>query len=1107
MSATVHIICGPVAADRADRLLESYAGVGRSTIGAALWIAPAQRDIEALRLRLPGPCLLAPNLYTIQQFVEEIIRFNDPQARLLSDLQRRLLIDDLLSELHAGRRLSHFERVIDTRGFADGIFALVAELKRNEIWPAAFARAAYRRRYPGSRIERAIGQRRINRKDHQCARLYAMYQRRLIHHHLYDLEGRFWYARDLLARGRRGPFENVRAVFVDGFSCFTRTQHEILTALAGQVEELWITLPDEPDDEREELFRGPRATLLKLQTTLLAATSHIHGEVIAPTRDLFYPPAGIVQLATQLFRPLRAVVPSSSADGIRLIEAPGPVGEARLVAREIKTLLLDGVAASDIVVTLREVPSSADLLREVFAEYGIPIDVEGAEPLLRNPAVATLLRALRLPDDDWPFAGVTALLRSGYFRPDWPEMNADATLPQRAEALLRMLGEPRGRDAYLAALERWFLYPPPGLEDEEADAPRRRRTHDLACLCRDFLQRFFRTWDDAPVTGTLTKHVAWLRRFAAEVGIQRSAEESSADRAALQRFWDELDQWCRLDAALTGARPRERGPVGRMLASLAAQAVLPRSPRGPGRVRVLSAELARNLSVPYLFLMGLAERSFPDLSAPDPVFDEAERQSFKQAGLDLPALDDRLPAEMLLFYQLVVQPRRGLVLSYAAIDDKGQRLLPSSFLAALLACFTEGAVPTIQKHMLIEGYDRDESLSPAEYRVQHAQRLAGSRLRADVSMAADLRANLRGAATLVQQRQEERDFTPYDGRLRHPAVLAELQRRCGPERVFSPTALETYVACPFRFFLENVLRLEPLEEPREEIEQTRRGAAFHRALARVHQQLKTVGIDGPTEDVPDHLYRQLDAAVEEYVQRAPSPASKELWRIEGKRLRRAAARYVTHWQKFVAPWAEQRVAPRPHLFEASFGLPSTEANPSLPPLVLASDGVEVRLGGRIDRVDVAEIDDGLAFWIIDYKTGRGTHYTPVDLLEFRRLQLTLYALAVEEVLLADLRARPLGLAYWLVTDIGPKPVVPGSGRQLTAWLNDRERWHQLRQQLQEWVTTLATNIREGNFALKPRSEYCTDTCDFSQVCRINQSRHVVAGKAWSLPLPLVEPKS
>src|SRR5439155_9447420 len=101
-------------------------------------------------------------------------------------------------------------------------------------------------------------------KDRQCALLYSAYQERLVRHRLYDLEGRFWYARDLLSRGVRRPFEGVRAVFVDGFTDFTHTQHEILQALAGWAEQVWLTLPDEPGEGRGELFSRARATRVSL---------------------------------------------------------------------------------------------------------------------------------------------------------------------------------------------------------------------------------------------------------------------------------------------------------------------------------------------------------------------------------------------------------------------------------------------------------------------------------------------------------------------------------------------------------------------------------------------------------------------------------------------------------------------------------------------------------------------------------------------------------------------------------------------------------------------------------------------------------------------------
>jgi hypothetical protein len=279
---------------------------------------------------------------------------------------------------------------------------------------------------------------------------------------------------------------------------------------------------------------------------------------------------------------------------------------------------------------------------------------------------------------------------------------------------------------------------------------------------------------------------------------------------------------------------------------------------------------------------------------------------------------------------------------------------------------------------------------------------------------------------------------------------------------------------------------------------TRRGQAFHRALARLHRKLQAEGVHHPAEGVREQVMLEVGAAVDEDVQRAPSPATKELWRLEGLRLLRLAGRYPGHWQKFLRPWLEKGVAPRPHLFEADFGLPAPDGQAPLPPLVIREGEVEVRVSGRIDRVDLAELEDGgVGFWIIDYKTGRASHYTGADLAEYRRLQLTLYALAVEAVVLEGRRARPLGLAYWLVGEGGPKVVLPP--RAPAQWLDETGRWPALRDRLREWVATLVGNIRRGAFPLAPRSEHCTQTCPFGQVCRISQARGV--GKVWDLPLP------
>ncbi len=435
------------------------------------------------------------------------------------------------------------------------------------------------------------------------------------------------------------------------------------------------------------------------------------------------------------------------------------------------------------------------------------------------------------------------------------------------------------------------------------------------------------------------------------------------------------------------------------------------------------------------------------------------------------------------------------------MDERGQALLSSSFLSAARECFRPGVVPRESRRMLLEGFYRDEPLSAAEYRVRAAAAWRSGALR-DPALPAELRANLLDAADMHRLRIHEKQHNPYDGGFRDARAIAGVAEQFGPKHVFSPTALEEYVACPFKFFLRHVLRLEPLEDPSEEIEVTRRGQAFHRALARLHRGLKEAGLHHPADEVSARVTQEMAEAVAEDVRRAPSPAAKELWRLEGARLVKLAEKYVEQWRKFVKPW-DGVAAPLPHLFEEDFGLPTPNGQPGPHgALVLRFDDVELRVSGRIDRVDVAELPDGVGFWVIDYKTGRPERYTGTALAEFKRLQLTLYALAVEEVLLAGRPARPLGLAYWLVGADGPKVALPG--RATLAWLEDGRRWGEVREQLRQWVATLVRHIRLAHFVLQPRDPKCTETCAYGQVCRITQARGV--GKEGMLPLP-VPPES
>ena len=1139
MSSTVHLVLGPPGADRVGRLLALYRGA--AGLGAALYLVPTRRRAAQVRDRLAveTPAAVAPHVLDLQAFADELVRQNDPALRPLADADRRLLVDAALAELADAGELPYFAGVADTRGFADAAAGYVAELKD----AGADVRALFK----------ASGTRKTPETDRhaQALKVFDRYQRRLARVHRLDPGDRLGRAAGHWAAGRRGSFAGVRVVVLDGFVALTPDGRKLLDAVRETADAVWVGLPDGAG----EAFAGPRAVrdwvtgpagepgLFNPAPEVV--TERVEGDDGRPSgiralAGLFAadpsPREGGEQDKEADFRsPLPAggrglgggVCENTSA-GLHLIEAPGELGEARLVARHVRRLLAAGTPPDRVLVVARRLdPAAVELVREVFDEYAVPHEAEGADPLARVPAVAFLLKAWRLAADDWPFPRVAAVLRSGYFRPDWPEVRADAEVAAKAEALLRLVGETRGKDAFLSAVRAWEHTPPEALEDEQAEEGRRRRTQRLAAQSRPFLERFFRAWDRLKPSAPAEGLVGGLKAFADDIGLSRAAAADAGDAAGLARLWAELGRWAKGEAGVRRAVRADR--FARVLAAAAAAPCRGRSPRGGGRVRLLSAETARGLDCDHLILIGLGEGSWPQTAGPVSLLDDAERDRLRKAGVGLPDPAGRLAAEQLLFLELVSAPRRELVLGYPAVDDRGQPRLPASFLREVLALFPPGSVPTTRRRMLVEGYFTDEPLSAAEARVQWAAREnpsprppplgreggeAPSRspsfsppLRGEGPgegfLPADLLDHLARAREVADARFRRRAFTPYDGELRHPAAVALLARRFGPDRVFSPTALETYVACPFRFWLEHVLRLDPLDDPAEEVEHTRRGAAFHRALARLHKWVQELPalLDGAEvpEAVTEDLLRRIEEAVEEYARRAPSVAGRELWRLEGERLKRAALRYRAHWHEFREGWRKPGAVPVPHAFEADFGVPGENVPEAL---TLTVGDVVVKVGGRIDRVDLADVGGGaVGFWVIDYKTGRRENYSAAQVERFEKLQLPLYAVAIERVLLKDRPARPLGLAYWLVTDSGPKPMLPSRKNAVHSWLADPGRWERFREQLEAWVATLVGGIRAGDFPLAPRSDHCTETCRFGPVCRVGQGRAV--GKVNTLPLPVL----
>jgi ATP-dependent helicase/DNAse subunit B len=1126
MAARVTVVVGPARSGKTEHLLDVYrsALAGRPPIDAVesvLWIAPSQRTAEAVRTRLPTadlPGCFAPGIVTFAQLADRVLDHAADEIRPIHARMQRLLVEQLLQEANAAGRLPHFGPIADTPGLVDLAVEFIRELKRNEIWPEDFARACTSGRKPQPK----------NRELHE---LYTRYQDLLVKHRLYDADGQLWSARDRLQHGQQRPFERLRLVVVDGFTDLTRTQHEIVDALAERASAVYVGLVDDPESSRGDLFSKPRGTLARLQST--------HKKLQVERLD---PPTGkpttpLRHVERELFKNPRHIAQSGDATGLKILAASGRVAEIEELARRIKRLLVEGdaepggkkpvrVRPDDVAVIFRSLDEAAPLVREVFAKYGVPFALEAGRRLDQSPSLTALQGLLELDAEDWPFRQLLAVTGSNFFRPKWPEAE-QADVAEAIEATIRGFALPQGRRQLLDAIEKLATSPPREARPDDPNAEHDQRQNarrEEAIRAWPVLRQLGEAFDRLPQKADARTWSEALKQLAVATGLWRSLHEADelpagdestaldvqADRKAWARFHEVLKTVDQLSSLVDGpAEQLDRTTLLKLVREIIRDEQLPGDFDEAGRVRVLSVVTARNLTFPYVFLAGLTEKAFPAGVGEGRLHVDQEYEQFIRDGLRLNSVAERFRDEMLLFYEAVTRADSKLCLSYAALNEKAEPLLPSPYVDELKNLFSEKTLRETQMTELSAVPPAGAVVSRAERRIRAVGLAALAE--PDLSeLAAVLRAsdaatvNLAHGLHVVEERGRGfgGGFGVYEGMLAAEPALRQLLRRFDAQHLWSADQLERYGRCPHQFFLQRVLKLRVPDEVGLEIDRRSRGIRLHDLLVSLHTKVnRHLGRAAAPAEVPQAQFQAwIDELIAAIGEREEHPHAEAMAEIDRRLLRRWLDGYYDQHAKYDATYEGCDAPGRPRHFEVSFGLPVRAGDETSTPeaLELKVGDDKIRITGRIDRIDVGRVGNQAVFSIVDYKSGGAAGYTKDRVLAGEALQLTLYAVAVEQLKLAEPGAVPWHFGYWMIHDKGFKQTLSAHEVEQGV-VQATAEWSGLRREIVHRVLALIRGVRQGQFPMFNRDEACTSHCDFRTVCRVAQTRNLE--KSWQLPTP------
>jgi ATP-dependent helicase/nuclease subunit B len=852
-------------------------------------------------------------------------------------------------------------------------------------------------------------------------------------------------------------------------------------------------------------------------------------------------------------------------DSVTLLSAPGEMQECVEIARRIQAEAGRGLRFDRIAVLLHDPVRYAPYLEEALERAAIPAYfVNGtARPEVGGRALLALLACAAENLSARKFAQFLSL----------------GTLPDPASSTPETSAKPGSRETFIPPHDELIALVGP----DEKEIPSESAEDDPLPVVEIGARapwRWERILVDAAVIGGRERWRKRLQGLEAEIKLKRDALEDDDARAKfLDRQAADLAhvreialpiidalsdlpiaaswaEWLVHLRALTEIAVRDNAAV---LAALAE--IDPMGPVGPvtldevrvvlderlgrlerrsketryGSVFVAPAAYARGLEFDVTIIPGLAERIFPRKLTEDPILPDAMRRA---AGFGLKLQTDRVAAERLALRIAIGAARKATVLSYPRVDlEQGRPRVPSFYALEVLRA-AEGRLPGFDElasrssdgHVARLGWPAPKSpadaIDEAEFDLAVLDKLLDANPETTIGAAhylLDANPHL-GRALRARARRWRRLWTPNDGLVdvseEEGVALARHQLNA---RSYSPTALQNFAACPYRFFLQAIHRLEPREDAcaLEVIDPLTRGALFHEVQFELLTSLRELGALPVTPANLPRAYEIADCELEQVAARYReelAPAIERVW-LDGIDAIRADLR---EWLRRAA---EEGGRWRPERFELSFGLADrSQADPASVPEPIKLAGLKLR--GSIDLIERAR-EGGLR--VTDHKTGRVRAGKRLIIGGGKTLQPVLYGLAAQHILHEQVQA---GRLYYCTAVGGYEERVVEFGTNGRMLLSESEVaeleedvlavWRQcnregeseasLRRQAREWTIqnvlerrpaeiaerftrVLEAALHDGFFPAAPDQDECR-FCDYRPVCGPYEQERVKHKPAW-----------
>ncbi len=1053
-----------------------------------IYIVPTRRKVRELQRELlrkhSNQTAPAFEIFTLETFATEMYSLFSSPKLLLNISTQAVLFGEAIrnKEKELGYFLTHpYRRTIPT-GTLKKLINVIDSLKEAGIYPVDLY----------SELNTADNEEKQKLKD--ILSIYEEYES-LIKEKFIDIGGVYKELNERLSQSVsekmfRERFKKITSIFIDGFDEFSDPEITMIDAIS-RFNNIGIVISFDYYLNNDELFGHLRENYEKFKKLgFNVKNSNDDNRTGANSRFRNF-------IARNLFR--HALTETEfSADNISVFKARNREAEVEYIAKIIKQLVCDNPSRdlSKICVAMYNPQIYTKLFHEIFQRYGIPSNITDRFQLDQSPVVVSIISLLNVWQNNFRRRDLMRALISPYFAFENSHFKIDTGNLYSVSAALKInVGKEFWKKRINYRLDQIQIEM--GTITDEFELQQRKKeilsltksVNDISTI-EKLLQRF-----GADMTPVQFK--THLSELLSELDIQQNIiksltfqingdpilkQQTEKDTRAYQKFLDVVDEIIGLLKFQN--KDTEPQPLNFYITKLK-EAVSQtryniRQKYGYG-VYVTSLEETRGLDFEIMFVAGLVDGEFPSVYKPE-IFYSKSRQYKKELY--------HLTENRYLFHQCITNFTEKLYLSYPNKDGELE-MVPSSFVGSILKIIIcndwrkefpfelNSAVYCEDELLQILGRNAKIGIKPETVN-QFDERILN--LIKYIYFAIEVEANRLNSGIMREYRGLI--FDSVTGRSREALINAK-------NKTYSVSQLEKYAACPFQYFLDNILHLTVVEEFEEGMTALEKGSILHEVLFEFYTERR----EKKLPHIFDCSQAQFDEALcrllEITKRKLDSLPQTDIFHFLEKELILGTEKRTGIIPEFLKNEQGRQLDVVPSYFEVAFG-PRVGNRQISDKELDVSEAVQVgniKIRGKVDRVDVGKD----YFTIIDYKTGKNISSLS-DVINGLSLQLPIYLYVIEKVLANVNKAvKPAaGIYYLLGTNVEEKVSIGNKELSGKAFLKSKQTLleddtalHEVINNSIQYINNYVDAIAAGKFEIttEDKIEVSCRHCKFIKICR------------------------